>query len=168
VWTLIKLEFIAPHHCAALLAFELQNAQFFSRFVPARPKEMLTPNGMASAIDALVDEMQLGEGLYLLAIEGDKVLGRINFTVNLDVAEVGYRVAEQAAGRGIAQYMLFEGLEYLRTRYDLKKVVGRAMTSNPASAHILRKAGFVIRDIEENGGTKRGFSGDMVRYERAL
>lgn len=165
---MIKLEVIAPRHCAALLAFELENADYFAQSVPRRPSEMLSLDGMAKAILALQAEMNEGVGLYMVALNGDQLVGRINFTVQGDEAEVGYRVAESATGRGIAQQMLDEGIAILLTRFHLKRIVGRAMTSNPASAHILQKAGFDPQSVEKDGGLKRGFLGDMVRYERAL
>ncbi|WP_299349216.1 GNAT family N-acetyltransferase [uncultured Maritalea sp.] len=164
----VVLEKIAPHHCAALLRFELENASYFSGFVPPRAPEMLTEVGMSHAIAALELDMRSQEGLYFVGLIGDEVVGRINFTIGGDQAEVGYRVAERWLGKGIAGQMLALGVEMLCADYKINRLIGRVMTTNLGSTRVLERAGFSQFSIETGGGEQRGFGGDMVSFERWL
>jgi len=164
----IILEKIAPHHCAALLRFELENAYYFTQFVPARAPKMLTEDGMREAIEGLLLDMQSREGMYFVGVIDDEIVGRINFTIGGDQAELGYRVSERWTGNGIAGQMVEAGIEMLCDEYKINRVIGRAITSNAGSSKVLERAGFVPFNTEVDGGTRRGFTGDMVSFERWL
>jgi len=163
-----ELEKIASHHCAALLRFELENAEYFSAFVPPRPAAMLTEAGMAQAIEALKLDMLSQDGVYYVALVGNEIVGRLNFTVGGDQAEAGYRVAQKWLGKGVAGQLLERGIDALGEDFKVNRVIGRALNSNPGSTRVLERAGFLQFGKEVDGGVRRGLTGDMVSYERWL
>ncbi|GLQ16110.1 GNAT family N-acetyltransferase [Maritalea porphyrae] len=162
------LEKVASHHCAALLLFERENADYFSQFVPPRALEMLTDQGMARAIEALKTDMLEREGLYFVAVIGDEIVGRINFTIGGDQAEIGYRLAERWTGKGLAGQLLETAIAALCKEYHIKRLIARVITSNLASTKVVERAGFERFNTEEGGGERRGFGGDLVSFERWL
>ncbi|MFT6658795.1 GNAT family N-acetyltransferase [Maritalea sp.] len=163
-----ELEKIAPHHCAALLRFETENTDYFSQYVPARAPEMLTDAGMKNAIEVLLLDMRSREGLYFVGTVGDEVVGRLNFTIGGDQAEIGYRIAERWSGQGVAGRLVECGIALLQDEFTINRVIGRAITSNVGSTRVLERAGFVSFNVETDGGARRGFGGDMVSFERWL
>ena len=164
----VRLEKIASHHSAALLSFERENAEDFAQYVPPRPPEMLTTDGMTAAIQSLVDEMERGEGMYFVGLEGDDVIGRLNFTFDGEVSEVGYRVGKKAAGRGLAGWMLNEGATVVRAKGVISRLTGHSLSTNPASIRVMERAGFELVRVDEGGGAKVGMSGDIHFFERQL
>jgi len=129
---------------------------------------MLTESGMAKAIDALTLDMRSQEGLYFVALVGDEVVGRINFTIGGDQAELGYRVGERWTGNGLAGRMLSASIDLLKVDYKINRLIGRALTTNDGSGRVLERAGFTQFNVETGGGERRGFGGDMVSFERWL
>ena len=162
------LEKIAPRHSAALLLFERDNAPYFEEYVPTRPAEMLTDNGMAKAIDALVDEMDRGEGFYFVALDVDEIVGRLNITFEGDAAEVGYRVGQATAGHGLAGWMLEEGINRVKAYEKISRLTGHALSSNPASIRVLERANFNLIKVDVGGGAKVGMTGDIHFFERQI
>lgn len=164
----VRLEKIASHHSAALLSFERENAVYFAQYVPPRPPEMLTEEGMKVAIQSLTDEMGRGEGMYFVALDGDSVVGRLNFTFGGDAAEVGYRVDKDATGRGLAGWMLDEGAAMVKANSEILRLTGHALSSNPASIRVMARAGFECVRIDQGGGANVGMSGDIHFFERQI
>jgi [ribosomal protein S5]-alanine N-acetyltransferase len=75
------------------------------------------------------------------------VLGRFNL-VDLEdgTAEVGYRVAQQVAGRGVATATVRELCRLAAARYGLRRLRAATSYDNVASQKVLAKAGFVPAD----------------------
>ncbi|MGJ8529031.1 GNAT family N-acetyltransferase [Maritalea sp.] len=159
---------VSADDCAALLAFELRNAEFFAAFVPPRPPKMLTSEGMASAIDALVREIDAGEGKYYVAYLEDQIVGRLNISFEGDRAEFGYRVGEEYCGKGFASEFVKFGLMQISSNSLAKVAHAHALSSNPASIHVLQKCGFTQTHIVKDGAKEVGFDGDIVFFERAV
>ncbi|MYS15721.1 GNAT family N-acetyltransferase, partial [Streptomyces sp. SID4982] len=85
-----ELKPLDPELAPAVLAFELGNRDYFARF--------------GERYDALLAEQATGVcAFYLLVAEDGAVLGRFNlYDLQDGTAVLGYRVAEQATGRGVA------------------------------------------------------------------
>jgi ribosomal-protein-alanine N-acetyltransferase len=88
------------------------------------------------------------------------VLGRFNLVrFDGDSAELGYRVAERAAGNGVATAAVIELCDVARTRHGLCRLRAATSASNVASQRVLEKAGFMRAgpaDPSELGG-RSGF-----------
>jgi len=81
------------------------------------------------------------------------VLGRFNL-VDLEdgTAELGYRVAQQVAGRGVATATVQELCRLAAARYGLRTLRAATTYDNVASQKVLAKAGFVPAGPAEPGG----------------
>ena len=93
---------------------------------------------------ALLLEQDAGVCVFHVLLDGDgTVVGRFNlYDVADGTAEVGYRVAEQVAGRGVATSTL-RTLCRLASEYGLRTLTAKTTNDNVASQRVLEKAGFV-------------------------
>ncbi len=98
------------------------------------------------------------------AIEVDGVLaGGVGFTLlgaeRRGCAEVGYWVAKEFWGRGIATATCTAVANYLFEKYSLRRVEAHAHGANVGSQRVLEKSGFqregVLRDAVIKGGEVR-------------
>jgi RimJ/RimL family protein N-acetyltransferase len=89
---------------------------------------------------------------YYQVLEDGVVVGGIGFhgPPKRNVVEVGYGVAEEARGRGVATRALLLLLDVADGLEGVQRVVGRTEESNVASQRVMRHAGmrFVGRDPE--------------------
>lgn len=155
----------------AVLAFELANRTYFAAAVSDRGDEFF--DRFADRFAALLAEQEAGtDAFYLLADEGGPVLGRFNLYDLADgTANLGYRVAERAAGRGVATSAVTELCGLAATRHGLRTL--RAVTSldNAASRRVLTKAGFVpvgpADPVDIGGRAGTWFHRDLLREASA-
>ncbi|MCF6344738.1 MAG: GNAT family N-acetyltransferase [Devosiaceae bacterium] len=149
-----------------LLDFELDNKKWFEQFVPARNASYLTPNGINEAIKVLVDEMTAGEGAYYLVFADDKVIGRINFSrININSAELGFRIAKNFTGNNIAAKMIKQLLPKVKESLEITVVIAQTSCNNPASIRTLEKCGFQETGIKKAAVKLHGESLDLVQFE---
>src|SRR5258708_22201056 len=95
-------ELLRLDHAPALLVFERENRAYFAASVPDRGDEFLAEFDTRYA--QLLEWQAAGtDYLHLLVAEGSEVVGRVNLTEVADgSAELGYRIAQKAAGQGLA------------------------------------------------------------------
>src|SRR5262249_57559406 len=86
----------------AVLAFELANRAYFAASISDRGDDFFAQ--FTGRFDALLAEQEAGIcAFYVLVAEDGSVLGRFNLVrIEDHTAELGYRVAQHAAGRGVA------------------------------------------------------------------
>jgi ribosomal-protein-alanine N-acetyltransferase len=92
------------------------------------------------------------------------ILGRFNL-VDIDddgTAELGYRIAEQVAGRGVATAGVQQVCRLAASEHSVRKLQARTTNDNVASQRVLSKAGFVANGESEIDGQP------ALRYELAL
>lgn len=137
------LERLRPDHASAVLDFELANRAYFAASISDRGDEFY--EHFAERHQALLDEQLAGVAAYHVLVADDgSVLGRFNLIfVDDGVAELGYRVAERAAGRGVATATVRELCQLARTKYRLRRVRAATSLQNVASQKVLTKAGFL-------------------------
>ncbi|MFJ1823390.1 GNAT family N-acetyltransferase, partial [Streptomyces sp. NPDC088178] len=89
-------------HAPALLAFEQENRMFFAASVPDRGDDYFT--NFDARLAALLAEQATGAcHFHVLVDDLGVILGRFNLVDAANgSAELGYRVAEKATGRGLA------------------------------------------------------------------
>ena len=97
-----ELQRLHAGHAAAVLAFELANRSYFAASVSDRGDEYF--DQFTDRHSAMLAEQEAGTGAYyVLVAEDGSVLGRFNLYRFQDgTAELGYRVAQHVAGRGLA------------------------------------------------------------------
>jgi ribosomal-protein-alanine N-acetyltransferase len=130
-------------HAPAVLAFELANRAYFAAFISDRGDEFF--DQFTERLSALLAEQDADVGaFYLLVAEDGSVLGRFNLLFTGDgTAELGYRVAEHVAGRGVATATVQELCRLAAARHGLRTLRAAASSENIASRKVLAKAGFV-------------------------
>jgi len=147
-----ELQRLSADHAPAVLAFELANRAYFAGFISDRGDEFF--DQFAERYDALLAEQEAGIcRFYVLVGEDGSVLGRFNlYNMKDGTAELGYRVAQHVAGRGVATATVRELCQLAAARYGLRTLKAATSHENIASQKILIKAGFVPVGPAEIGG----------------
>ncbi len=137
------LEELRAGHGPAVLAFEVANRGYFAASVSDRG------DAFFERFDELLGE-RLAEqaagvcAFYVLVDEDGSVLGRFNLVdIEDGAASLGYRVARDATGRGVATAAVRQLGRLAVTRHGLRTLRAAAADTNAASRRVLAKAGFV-------------------------
>ncbi len=138
-----ELQRLHAAHAQEVLAFELANRAYFVASISDRGDEFYAR--FTDRFDALLAEQEAGAGaFYVLVDEDDSILGRFNLIFTEDsTAELGYRVAQHAAGRGVATATVRELCRRAAERHGLRVLRAATSLGNTASQRVLAKAGFV-------------------------
>ncbi|MDG4857840.1 GNAT family N-acetyltransferase [Streptomyces sp. T-3] len=138
-----ELQLIRPDHAPALLEFERENRAYFAASVPDRGEEFFAEFDARFA--QLLEWQAAGtDYLHVLVTEGGEVLGRVNLIEAAGgSAELGYRIAQKAAGQGLATAAVHEVRELAAAQYGLTRLRAKATMDNPASHKVLQRNGFV-------------------------
>jgi ribosomal-protein-alanine N-acetyltransferase len=138
-----ELQRLQADHAPAVLAFELANRAYFADFISDRGDEFFDQFPQRHA--ALLAEQDAGAGAYyVLVAEDGSVLGRFNlFFTSGTTANLGYRVAQGVAGRGVATATVRELCGLAVARHGLRSLKAATSFQNAASQKVLLKAGFV-------------------------
>ena len=139
-----ELKQLDAGHAPAVLAFELANRAYFAASISDRGDDFF--DQFADRYDALLAEQEAGDrACYVLVADDGSVLGRFNL-VNISdhTAELGYRVARQVAGRGVATATVQELCRLAPARHGLRTLRAATSHRNVASQKVLTKAGFVV------------------------
>ncbi|HBS42355.1 MAG TPA: alanine acetyltransferase [Oceanospirillales bacterium] len=147
------LEVLGAEHAEALLAFEQKHKRFFDSLIAMRPPQFYSPEGVQTHIRELQAAYAAGEGYPGVICEQGEVIGRINLRAvdrESQSAYLGYRVAEDRQGEGLACAAVQELVRLAREDFGLKTLRADVLDNNPASAHVLEKHGFVCRGYTEH------------------
>jgi ribosomal-protein-alanine N-acetyltransferase len=160
-WVL-ELQRLRSDHVTAVFAFEVANRAYFAVSITDRGDEFY--ERFAEHHSALLAEQDAGTCVFHVLVDEDgSVVGRFNLYDLVDgTADVGYRVAEQAAGRGVATSTLRTLCRLAVEQYGLRTLKAETSNANAASQRVLAKAGFVAVGPTDVGG-RRG-----TMYERVL
>ncbi|MFF9349864.1 GNAT family N-acetyltransferase [Streptomyces sp. NPDC014734] len=158
-----ELQRLRAAHAPALLAFERENRAFFAASVQDRGDDYFTHFEARHA--ALLTEQATGLcHFHLLMDADDEVLGRFNL-VDLanGSAELGYRVAEKATGRGLATTAVRRLCALAAEEYGLTDLHAATTLDNPASRTVLTRTGFVPtgEELLLNGRPGLGYVRDL-------
>jgi [ribosomal protein S5]-alanine N-acetyltransferase len=134
----------------ALLALRRSNRDYFAPFEPQMPARHFTLAGQR-------DEIEQGErdsradlrypfGVFAWGADIDRLVGRVALS-NVargawQNATIGYYVDRACVGRGYATRAVRLALRFAFEEASLHRVQGAVIPDNPASARVLRKAGF--------------------------
>ena len=138
-----ELQRLNPGHAPAVQAFELANRSYFAAFISDRGDEYF--DQFTEQHSALLAEQEVGTGAYyVLVAEDGSVLGRFNlYRFEDGTAELGYRVAQHVAGRGLATATVRELCRLAAARHGLRTLRAATSRENTPSQRVLTKAGFV-------------------------
>ena len=138
-----ELQPLQAGHASAVLAFELANRDYFAGFISDRGDDFF--DEFAERLTALLAEQEAGVGaFYVLVADDGSIMGRFNLLFGEDrTAELGYRVAQHVAGRGVATSTVRELCGFAAARHGLRTLKAATSRENAASQKVLTKAGFV-------------------------
>lgn len=159
---MVKLERLRADHADALLAFERENREYFARTVPDRGDAYFAD--FATRHKALLAEQDAGVCHFHVLVdgEGSHIIGRVNLLdVEDGTAELGYRVGEHSAGKGVATAAVAEVCRVAGTTYGLTALVAVTHLDNLASRAVLERNAFTAVEEIAIGGRPG------VRYRRS-
>ena len=150
-----ELQLLSAGHGPAVLAFELENRAYFAESISDRGDAFY--DSFTERFESLLDEQAAGaSAFYVYADEGGAVLGRFNlYDIKDGAAKLGYRVAQHAAGRGVATAAARDLCGLARTRHGLRALIAATSSENIASQKVLTRIGFVAigpADAADIGG----------------
>lgn len=154
-----ELKRLHAGHAPAVLAFELANRTYFATSISDRGDDFF--DQFTDGYKALLAEQEAGIcAFYVLVAEDGSVLGRFNlYDLEDGTARLGYRVAEQVAGRGVATATVRELCRMATARHGLRTLRAATSHDNTGSQKVLAKAGFVpvgpatLADLGGKSGT---------------
>lgn len=152
------IERLRLDHGPALLAFERENREYFAASAPDRGDEYFAE--FDERHQARLDEQAAGViQMHLVVGESGEVLGRVNLVDVADgAAELGFRVAEKAAGRGLATTAVRDVCVLAREEYGLTSLRASATVDNLGSRSVLRHNGFErTGEVVLNGRPGHGY-----------
>jgi RimJ/RimL family protein N-acetyltransferase len=111
------------------------------------------------------------EKVYCIEIDGCAV-GGIGLILGDDVyrhtAEFGYWLGEQFWGKGVMTEVVPAFVDYCFDNFSLRRMFASAFSSNPASARVLEKAGFVFEGRLHKHVIKDGQILDSLLYAKTM
>lgn len=136
------LERLRLDHAPALLAFERENRAYFAAAITDRGDDYFAE--FTERHRARLAEQDAGTCHFHLVIDGGEVLGRVNLVDVADgSAELGFRIASKAAGRGLATAAVRELMMLATTTYGLTTLRAAAAVVNIGSQKVLARTGFL-------------------------
>ncbi|MFI1992887.1 GNAT family N-acetyltransferase [Actinoplanes sp. NPDC020271] len=138
-----QLERLRADHAAAVLAFELAHRAYFAASISDRGDDFF--DHFPVRHDEALREQESGTCVYyVLVAEDGSVLGRFNlYNVGAGSADLGYRVGQNVAGRGVATAAVQEMCKLAAAEHGLRRLRAATSDQNVASRKVLLKAGFV-------------------------
>lgn len=154
---MFELQPLRLDHEAAVLDFERTNRAYFAESISDRGDDFF--ERFAERYRAFLAEQDAGRGFFHVLVAGDgTIVGRFNLYDVMDgSAEVGYRVAQRFAGRGVATTGLLSVCAVAGEEYGLRLLRAATSHANVASQRVLAKAGFVAvgtADVAGRPGTR--------------
>lgn len=138
-----ELQRLCADHAVDVLGFELWNREYFAATISDRGDAFF--ERFSEFYGALLAEQEAGScACYVLVGENGCVLGRFNlYDLKDEDAELGYRVAKQHTGRGLATAGVRQLCGLAVTEHGLRRLRAATAHVNVASQRVLLKAGFV-------------------------
>jgi ribosomal-protein-alanine N-acetyltransferase len=138
-----ELQPLHADQAPAVLAFERANRAYFAASISDRGDEFY--DQFTARHRAMLAEQEAGLSAYYVLVAGDgSILGRFNlYELGDGTASLGYRVAQHAAGQGVATAAVQELCRLAAARHGLHTLRAATSSENVASQKVLAKAGFV-------------------------
>lgn len=134
-----------------LLQFELDNRQWFEHYIDARDSAFYSLQGVTEHITSYLSGFAEGTWHPLVIEDSDgNIVGRANLK-SIDIsersAEVGYRIAQNACGQGLATLAIRRLIEEAQLRWSLTRLFANVYAANIGSTKVLQRCGFLIDQI---------------------
>lgn len=138
-----ELQPLDAGHAPAVLAFELANRAYFAASISDRGDDYF--DRFADRHEDSLAEQETGtSAFYVLVTDDGAVLGRFNlYDIGDHTANLGYRVAQHASGRGLATTTVEELCVLAAAHHGLRTLRAATSLQNIASQKVLTRTGFV-------------------------
>ena len=139
-----ELQRLSADQESAVLAFELANRSYFAASISDRGEEYFAQ--FAAHHAESLAEQKSGQCAYYVLVAGDgSIVGRFNLRdIDNGLAVLGYRVAQNTAGHGLATATVDQLCREVAIMLGLRRVRAATSDANIASRRVLLKAGFVL------------------------
>lgn len=146
------LQRLRADHAPNVFDFELANRSYFATSISDRGNEYF--QHFTEQHNSEIAEQETGTCIYHVLVDADgRILGRFNlYEIHDGTAIIGYRIAKNAAGRGVATTTVQRLCELAATQYGLRRLRAATTHENIASQKVLAKSGFVPDGPAEPGG----------------
>ena len=143
----VTTRLVAMADVEELTALAVENREFLAPYSPTMPDVMFTHEGQAANVAEVLARHAAGAMLPHVIVDTDgTIAGRINLNSIIrgaaQCASVGYWVAEDRNGRGVASAAVAHIVGYGFTRLSLHRVQGETLLHNAASQRVLERNGF--------------------------
>ncbi|VVP25445.1 hypothetical protein PS900_04074 [Pseudomonas fluorescens] len=146
----------------ALLAFEIQNREWFESHIDARAPSFYSLQGVTDHIESYLSDFAIGAWHpFVIEDSSQRIVGRANLK-SIDSltgsAQVGYRIGQRACGQGLATLALRHLIQEARMRWGLAQLVAYAFRENAGSRKVLDRCGFKLEQPschDNKGGEDR-------------
>ena len=139
-----ELQRLSADHESAVLAFELANRSYFAASISDRGEEYFAQFPARHA-ESLAEQRSGQCAYYVLVADDGSIVGRFNLRdIDNGLAVLGYRVAQNVAGHGLATATVDQLCREAATMLGLSRVRAATSDANIASRRVLLKAGFVL------------------------
>jgi ribosomal-protein-alanine N-acetyltransferase len=133
---------------APLAELYLANREHLAPSEPVRDETFYTVDGQATRLNALLAEHEQGRAYpYLIEVAG-RLAGRVTVTNvahgPFSSGSLGYWVAADHTGRGVATRAVEHVLADCFTEHGLHRVEAATLVDNVASQTVLRRTGFTL------------------------
>ncbi|WP_268800421.1 GNAT family N-acetyltransferase [Pseudomonas huanghezhanensis] len=140
----------------ALLDFELENRAWFERSITPRDPAFYSLQGVSEHISDYLTRYTAGTW-HSCVIEDARgvIIGRANLKdIGLSgrSAEVGYRIAQDVCGKGLATLAVKHLIEQAQSRWHLNQLSAQVYAYNIGSAKVLERCGFVLEQVTQKNG----------------
>ncbi|MNB78430.1 ribosomal-protein-S5-alanine N-acetyltransferase [compost metagenome] len=141
----------------ALLAFEIQNREWFESHIDARAPAFYSLQGVADHIESYLSDFAIGAWHpFVIEDSSRRIVGRANLKSidsSTGSAEVGYRIDQRVCGQGLATRALRHLIQEARIRWGLAQLVAYAFRENAGSRKVLDRCGFKLEQPSCNDNT---------------
>jgi len=142
----VQLRIATLDDAAALADAYSRSWDHLSPWDPARPENWFTPAGQQERLISTLERYKDGRTVPWLLVEGERVVGAITLQDLVPgpfrSASVGYWVAADAIGRGLATRAVEVVAEIADSELRLHRIEASCLTTNAASQRVLQRTGF--------------------------
>jgi [ribosomal protein S5]-alanine N-acetyltransferase len=140
-------------HRPQLLEFETKNKRWFEQLIAARAPDFYSEAGITQHIRECTQGYQNGKFFAGIVVHNEQIIARANLKDILigQSAQVGYRVAQQYCGKGVASFALQQLIKTAQVGFKLKQLSAQVLENNPASIRVLAKQGFITSNTLKDG-----------------
>lgn len=168
---MLTLHAPSPHDADDLLAFETANRRYFEQLINARPASYYAPQGVAQAIEQAMRDAERDLGYqYLVRDAAGTLVGRVNLSrvrrAHFHSAELGYRIAQAAGGRGHASDAVGQVLAKAFGELGLLRLEACCRPDHAASLKVLARHGFSPFGRSTRSFELGGQWHDLLHFER--